>query len=103
MEGLELICFQIISEVGSARSFYIEAIKEAKQGNFEEANNLVSEGDACFVKGHHVHGELIQKEANNEKTEISLLLIHTEDLLISTETFKVLAEEFIDLYRMVIG
>ena len=37
MEGLELQCFQIISAVGMARSSYIEAIQEAKKGNFEEA------------------------------------------------------------------
>ena len=40
MEGLELICFEIISSVGMARSLYIEAIQEAKAGNFEQAQEL---------------------------------------------------------------
>lgn len=31
MEGLELIAFEIISSVGTARSCYIEAISEAKK------------------------------------------------------------------------
>ena len=44
MEGLELQCFQIISAVGMARSSYIEAIQEAKKGNFEEAKNMIAEG-----------------------------------------------------------
>ena len=30
MEGLELICFEIISSVGMARSLYIEAIRKRK-------------------------------------------------------------------------
>ena len=37
VEGLEMICFRIISNVGGARSSYIEAIQKAKQGDFEGA------------------------------------------------------------------
>ena len=32
VEGLEMICFKIISNVGGARSSYIEAIQKAKAG-----------------------------------------------------------------------
>ena len=34
MEGLELVAFNIISSVGTARSSYIEAIQKAKEGDF---------------------------------------------------------------------
>ena len=44
MEGLEMICFQIISSVGTARSSYIEAIQKAKQGSFEEARECIAAG-----------------------------------------------------------
>ena len=44
MEGLELTAFQIISAVGTARSCYIEAIQEAKKGNFKQAEDLIAEG-----------------------------------------------------------
>ncbi len=53
MEGLELICFEIISSVGMARSLYIEAIQEAKAGNFEQAQELIKQGDESFTEGHH--------------------------------------------------
>ena len=55
MEGLELICFEIISSVGMARSLYIEAIQEAKTGNFEQAQELIKQGDESFTEGHHSH------------------------------------------------
>jgi cellobiose PTS system EIIA component len=99
MEGLELICFQIISAVGTARSIFIEAIREAKEGNIKEAREMIEEGEKVFTQGHHSHMELIQKEASGEKTEINLLLIHTEDMLMSAESFRILAIEFIDLYE----
>ena len=35
VEELEMICFQIISNVGAARSSYIEGIRKAKEGDFE--------------------------------------------------------------------
>lgn len=31
MEGLEMICFQMISAAGGARSCFVEAIQEAKR------------------------------------------------------------------------
>lgn len=99
MEGLELICFQIISSVGTARSIFIEAIREAKEGNIEQARAMIQEGADIFTQGHHSHMELIQKEASGDKTEVNLLLIHTEDMLMSAESFRILAIEFIDLYE----
>ena len=82
MEGLELIAFQIISAVGTARSSYIEAIQEAKKGNFEGAEKLIAEGDEVFVEGHDAHAKLLQEEANGNSV-VSLLILHAEDQLMS--------------------
>ena len=95
MEGLELICFEIISSVGMARSLYIEA----KAGNFEQAQELIKQGDESFTEGHHSHAKLIQQEAGGEATQMTLLLTHAEDQLMSAEAFKILSQEFMDLYK----
>lgn len=101
MSRYEEICFSIISSAGTARSFYIEAISEAEEGNFEQANKLVLEGKEVFGTCHKEHFEMIQKEANGEKNQIGLLLIHAEDQLMSAEAFGILAEKFITLYHKV--
>lgn len=101
MEGIELISFQIISAVGTARSMYIEAIQLAKAGDIEDAEKLMEEGQQVFVQGHHAHAQLIQKEASGEKTEFALLLMHAEDQLMSAEAFGILAQEFIDIYKRI--
>lgn len=101
MEGLELQCFQIISAVGAARSIYIEAIQEAKKGNFDKANSLVKEGEETFNQGHSAHAKLIQMEANGEAVGGSLLLIHAEDQLMSAEGFKIIANEFIETHQKI--
>lgn len=98
MEGIELQCFQIISAVGMARSSYIEAIQEAKKGNFDLAREMVAEGEKSFLGGHEAHAKLIQQEASGTKVEPCLLLIHAEDQLMSAESFKIIAEEMIENY-----
>lgn len=99
MEGLELICFEIIASVGGARSCFIEAISKAKVKDFEGAQNCIKEGEELFHVGHKAHAKLVAQEANQEKVELSLLLVHAEDQLMSAETFKIIANEFIDLYK----
>ena len=103
MDEMELISFQIISAVGTAKSMYVEAIQAAKKGDFEEADRLIEEGAEVFVQGHHAHGSLIQQEASGTKVSFSLLLMHAEDQLMTTETFKIVAQEFIELYRNQVG
>jgi len=99
MEGMELISFQIIAAVGTARSMYIEAIQAAKKGNFDEADQLIKDGAEVFLDGHKAHASLIQKEASGEKLEFSLLLMHAEDQLMNAETTKIMAIEIIELYQ----
>lgn len=102
MNELEQISFEIISAAGTARSLYIESIQSAKKGLFEEAEKQMEEGKELFIQGHHIHAQLIQKEAAGESTTAALLLIHAEDQLMSAETFGILASEFLDLYKKII-
>ena len=99
MEGIELTCFQIISAVGGARSCFVEAIQLAKKKDFEGAEKLIKEGEALFTEGHKAHAKLVQQEASGEKVDVVLLLVHAEDQLMSAEAFKILANEFIDVYK----
>lgn len=99
MEEFELICMQMITNSGSAKSSYIEAIQMAKSGAFDQAEALMEEGDRFFSEAHGVHGNLLAQEASGEKVEFSLILMHAEDQMASTEMAKVLSREIIELYQ----
>ncbi len=101
MEGIELISFQIISAVGSARSYYIEAIQQSRKGNFEYAQELMEAGKRDFAQGHKAHTELLQREASGNPVEFQLILMHAEDQLMSAEQFGILAVEFIETYKLI--
>ena len=99
MEGLENICFQIISNVGTARSLFIESIRKSREGDYEKAQEMIDEGEKYFVAGHKEHMKLITQEANNELDKVSLLMIHSEDQLMSAEGFKIIAQEMLEMCK----
>lgn len=99
MNDLELKSFEIISNVGSARSYYIEAIGYAKKYDFENAEKSMRNGIDAFNAGHSAHAQLVSMEASGEGVPFSLILMHAEDQLMSAEAFKIIATEFIDLYK----
>jgi cellobiose PTS system EIIA component len=101
MNELELVAFEIISNVGMAKSLAIEAIREARDDNYEEAEKKIEEAKDFLVQGHHAHTGLISKEANGEKLEFSLIIMHAEDQLISAETIKDLAIELIEMNKKI--
>lgn len=98
-EELAMKCFQIVAQVGTARSYYINAIQCAKEGKFEEAEQMIKDGDTAFNDGHTEHTALLTMEANGEIDGSGLLLIHAEDQLMSAESFRIIAEEFIAVYK----
>jgi PTS system cellobiose-specific IIA component len=99
MDGMELIAFEIISNVGMAKSLAIEALRAVRAGDYEEGDKKLEEASEYLVKGHHAHTSLIQKEASGEKIEFSLIIMHAEDQMIAAETIKALVEEMIDMYK----
>ena len=101
MEGLQMLCLQIISNVGLARSSYIEAISKAREKDFQGANECMTLGKEKFLKGHELHLELFRKEGENLSISTTVLLIHAENQLMSAEGFKIIAEELIENYKII--
>ncbi len=89
----------IIVNSGSARSFAIEALRAAKEGNFEEAEKLMSEADSTILESHESQTKMIQAEINGEKMDISLLVVHSQDHLMNAMTVIDLCKEMIDILK----
>ncbi|MFS0781110.1 PTS lactose/cellobiose transporter subunit IIA [Bacillus sp. 1P06AnD] len=98
---METIIMNIILHSGNARSLAMEAIKEAKEGNFELAEKHIEEATQALGQAHRSQTDLIQGEARGEKSEISILLIHAQDHLMTAMSVKDLAAEMVELYKRV--
>ena len=99
MDELMRVSFQIIAAVGGARSSYVEAVKAAKNGDFDAADELIKKGDEGFIEGHNAHNGLIQQEASGNPVNMTLIITHAEDQLMAAESFKIVALELIDINR----
>ena len=101
LNELQGICFEIISYVGTAKSCYINAVAKAKEGDFDAAADLIAQGDTAYSGGHGVHMKLLQAEAAGERASEAapLILLHAEDQMAGAETAKLMAQNFIDVYR----
>ena len=88
-ETITEMAFEIIANVGTARGMYIEAIQEAKAGNFDQAAQLLKDGKEAFVEGHHGHADLLEWQG----------LMHAEDQLMAADAFETIATEFIEVHK----
>ncbi|AIY79674.1 PTS lactose/cellobiose transporter subunit IIA [Clostridium botulinum] len=96
---MEEIIMNLIVHSGEVRSYSMEAIQCAKKGDLNKARELIEKADEEMSKAHNVQSSLIQKEAGGEKIELSLLMVHAQDHLMTSMTVKSLAIEFIDMYE----
>ncbi|MDH5162266.1 PTS lactose/cellobiose transporter subunit IIA [Heyndrickxia oleronia] len=99
MEGMELAAFQIISNVGTAKSLVMEALYAAREGEYKAAENKLIESRKFLTEGHHSHQQLIQKEASGTQLPFSLLIMHAEDQMMSAEIMSDLVQEMIRMYQ----
>jgi PTS system cellobiose-specific IIA component len=95
------IVLQIIISGGNAKSYAMEAIMKAKEGNIIEAKRFLSKANEELGSAHKVQTELIQNEASGNGIDVTLLMVHAQDHLMNAITVKDLAREFVDLYEKI--
>lgn len=98
-EKLTEVAFEIIANVGTARGMYIEAVQEAKAGNFDRARELMAEGKQIFVEGHHAHADVLTMQANGIRLPSNIYLMHAEDQLMAADSFETIASELIEVHE----
>ncbi|WP_381415226.1 PTS lactose/cellobiose transporter subunit IIA [Spiroplasma endosymbiont of Anurida maritima] len=93
------ISFQIITHSGVAKSKATEAIMKAKTSDFEEAHTLIKDAEFELAEAAKQHGDVIFQEARDVKHPFSVLFMHAEDQMMTTQIVVQMANEFIDVYK----
>lgn len=94
-------CFLIISIVGEAKAHYMQSIQEARENDFDKANQSICKGDEIFAQIYDIQNQLTKEEVNGILNDYHLLLIHAQDQVMSVEQFKVLAQEMNACYQRI--
>ncbi|WP_080146487.1 PTS lactose/cellobiose transporter subunit IIA [Marinilactibacillus piezotolerans] len=100
MNALTEVAFQIILFAGNGKSSAMEAIYEAKEGKFEAADDKLREANEELGKAHQHQTKLLQNEARGEGQSLNIILVHSQDHLMTAMTVRDLAIEIVELYRL---
>lgn len=98
-EEISMVGFEIVAYAGDARSKLLEALNKAQQKKFEEAEELVKQAEECLVGAHNAQTDVLSKEAQGDDLEMSFIMIHGQDHLMTTILLKELTKHFIELYK----
>ena len=98
---IETIAMELVGNAGEARSLAFEALAQAKNKNFEKAKELLEESKQASLKAHHIQTDLICQEADRNKVEIGLLMVHAQDHLMTSILARELITEIISLYEKI--
>lgn len=101
MDNLEETIFSIIVHGGNARAIAYDALKTAQDGDFKEAEKLMIEAEKQIGNAHKIQTNIIQREAQGEKIEITVLFVHAQDHLMTAMAEKGLIENMIELYKRI--
>lgn len=67
----------------------------------ECSRKLLKHADAKLKQAHQAQTQMLTYEARGQNVDVTLLMVHSQDHLISAMTIRRLADDIIDLYQQV--
>jgi len=101
MEITEEFLMTLLCQAGAARSAVMQAMLEARQGDFESAKASLKAADEALAEVHKSQTELISFDEGEGKVKMTLILTHIQDHIMSAMLCKDLAFEIIELQRRI--
>ena len=96
---MEETVLNLIMHTGEARMYAAEAISSAKSNDYTKAKKLIQKANEELGYAHNSQSSIIQGEKEKENNEISLLLMHGEDHLMTVMLFIDIAREIVEVYE----
>lgn len=91
----EKLAFELILHAGNAKSKAMEAIYASREKDFITAQKNLEEAEKELNEAHKSQTAMLVGEANGEKLEMSILLVHALDHLSMATVTLELAEELV--------
>ncbi|CUH94995.1 hypothetical protein P22_1064 [Propionispora sp. 2/2-37] len=98
-EELQMITVEIVAYAGDARSKYMEALEAASRGEYGKVESLIQEGNDLITQAHNTQTAMLQKEAAGEKLDMSFLMVHAQDHLMTVMLLRDLVKSLVNLYK----
>lgn len=95
------VAMQIIMHAGDARLKITDALKSAKQFDFEQADAEMTKAKQEITLAHNCQTEIIQDEASGISYGFSLLFAHAQDTMMTINSEVRMAYEMIDILKLI--
>ncbi|MDT2596919.1 PTS lactose/cellobiose transporter subunit IIA [Enterococcus dongliensis] len=89
----------LIMNAGNAKSEAVAALAAAKDNDFSEADARMKAANDALVEAHNTQTGLLTAEASGKNTEVTLLMVHSQDHLMNAISYLGLTQELIDVYK----
>ncbi|MBR2215840.1 MAG: PTS lactose/cellobiose transporter subunit IIA [Selenomonadaceae bacterium] len=101
MSQLADTAFSIIAAAGEGRAHILEALKQARQGDFAKADELMKRAEERLLTAHRTQTEkFLKREAAGEIDDsMTVIVAHAQDYVMTAMTMKDIAVELLYMYR----
>lgn len=98
---METTIFEIILHAGNARAEAYAALQAAQAGDFAAARESLKQAETEIGVAHRTQADLIQQEAQGDHVQVSLLLVHAQDHLMTAMSEKNLIENMVEMHKTI--
>ncbi|WP_114767005.1 PTS lactose/cellobiose transporter subunit IIA [Vibrio rhodolitus] len=89
----------LLCQVGAAKSAIMQAMLEARNGNFSEVDQLLQQADEALIEVHKTQTSLIGFDEGQGKVTMTLILTHIQDHIMTTMLCRDIVTEIVELYQ----
>lgn len=97
--NVENFSMTIILHAGNAKNYLHEALQHARKGAFDQVEPSMKQAADELLAAHKIQTKFIQEDTKEGLTNLSVLLVHAQDHLMTVMSEKSLIEEMIEMYR----
>jgi len=97
---LESTVMELIINAGESKSCAMQALNAAKQGQWDQVDELLAQSTEASKRAHTVQTELIGLDEGSGKVPVNLIMVHAQDHIMTAMLARELIEELIELHRL---
>lgn len=95
----EEFLMMLLCQAGEARSAVMQAMIEARNGDFEQAEIMLNTAEKALTEVHRTQTSLIGFDEGEGKVIMTLILTHIQDHIMTAMLCRDLANEIIEIHR----
>lgn len=97
--NLESTVMELIINAGESKSCAVQALSQAKQGDWSSASELLEQSTTAVKKAHEVQTDLIGQDEGEGKIPVNLVMVHAQDHIMTAMLARELINELLDVHK----